>query len=250
MYGSSDQPTRTPTRKPSMNALLPPVTLVRPRTGPGALVLAGVLALVGCASNPATTEQVAKEERKPDEPDDAHKAEVLRRKIEIAELELAAVGARHGAALVAARTELSLAEGDLATFREFDRPTRVGMATLDLRGTADRAQEAADELAQIQAMYDGQDLDDLTREYVIARGRRHAERTAQRSELEEQNLVRLTDRSLPAEELKLTLAVDRARAKVEDAERSHEVERRTKSLALDDLRYELAQVEKKLAAKP
>lgn len=242
-----------------MHALRPSVTFARSRPLAGALVLAVVLGsglgLVGCAINPAAPDgrapdENAKDERKPGEPDDARKAEVLQRKIEVAELELAAMGARHGAALAAARTELTLAEGDLATFREFDRPTRVGMATLDLRATSDRAQEAAEELAQIQAMYDDQDLDDVTREFVIARGRRLAERTAQRIELEQQNLTRLTDRSLPAEEVKLTLAVDRARAKVEDAERSHEVERRNKSLALDDLRYELAQLQKKPATKP
>lgn len=234
MWGSFDQPTRAPTCKTSMNALRPSVTFARSRSHAGALVLVvlgGALGLVGCASNPGA-------------PDG------LQRKIEVAELELAAMAARHGAALTAARTELMLAEGDLATFRDFDRPTRVGLATLDLRGTTDRAQEAAEELAQIQAMYDDQDLDDVTREFVIARGRRQAERAAQRIEFEEQNLARLIDRSLPAEEVKLTLALDRARANVDDAARTHEVERRTKSLALDDLRYELVQLQKKLAAKP
>jgi hypothetical protein len=231
-----------------MTVLRQPVTVTRPRSVTGVFMLVGALALVGCAANPAAPDQAASPEAEAEE--NARKVEVLKRKIELGELELAALAARQGPALVAARTELALAEGELTTFRDFERPTRLGTAALDLRGTTDRAQEAADELAQIQVMYAEQDLDDLTAEFVVARGRRQAERAAERIKLEEQELARLTDRTLPAEEQKLALAVDRARAGVADAERSNEIERRNKELALDDLRFELAQLQKKLAAKP
>jgi hypothetical protein len=231
-----------------MTALRQPVTVTRPRSVTGVFLLVGALAFVGCAANPAAPDQAASPEAEAEE--NARKVEVLKRKIELGELELAALAARQGPALVAARTELALAEGELTTFRDFDRPTRLGTAALDLRGTTDRAQEAADELAQIQVMYAEQDLDDLTAEFVVARGRRQAERAAERIKLEEQELARLTDRTLPAEEQKLALAVDRARAGVADTERSNEIERRNKELALDDLRFELAQLQKKLAAKP
>jgi hypothetical protein len=231
-----------------MTALRQPVTVTRPRSVTGVFLLVGALAFVGCAANPAAPDQAASPEAEAEE--NARKVEVLKRKIELGELELAALAARQGPALVAARIELALAEGELTTFRDFDRPTRLGTAALDLRGTTDRAQEAADELAQIQVMYAEQDLDDLTAEFVVARGRRQAERAAERIKLEEQELARLTDRTLPAEEQKLALAVDRARAGVADTERSNEIERRNKELALDDLRFELAQLQKKLAAKP
>jgi hypothetical protein len=225
------------------------IALVRSRSLAGAFALAGALAFAGCASTAATPDEAQAPQKEEDE-DQARKASVLQRKIEIAELELAALVARQGAALATARTELTLAESELETFREIDRTTRLGLATLDLRGATDRAQEAADELAQIQVMYEEQDLDDVTREFVINRGRRHAERMAERNALEERNLARLTEHTLPNEELKLALAVDRARAGLADAEQSNEVERRNKELALDDLRYELAQLQKKLAAKP
>lgn len=232
-----------------MNLLRQQNAIARSRSLAGAFALVGALVLVGCAANPAASDQHASEpEREAEE--DARKVEVLQRKIALAELELAALAARQGAALAAARTELALAEGELQEFREFARPTRLGMAALDLRGTTDRAQEAAEELAQIQVMYKDQDLDDVTAEFVVARGKRQAERAAERIALEEQSLARLTGHTLPAEELKLTLAVDRARAGIADAERNDEVERRGKELALDDLRFELAQLRKKLAAKP
>ncbi len=231
-----------------MIALRPPIALTRSRALASACALAGVLALAGCASNGAAPDKPETPQAEAEE--EARNAEVLERKIDLAELELAALAARQGAALVAARTDLALAEAELDSFRHFDRPTRLGMAALDLRGTTDRAQEAAEELAQIQLMYKDQDLDDVTAEFVVARGKRQAERAAERIKLEEQNLARLTDRTLPVDEQKLALAVDRARASVADAERSNEVERRTKELALDDLRFELAQLQKKLAAKP
>lgn len=225
------------------------------RRSHGIVLLLGGLALGGCAASNGAREAApavagAKDDKKQKEAeDDKRKADVLRAKIEVAELERAALAARQASSLTAARTELELAERELAAFRELDRPTRIGLAELELRATSDRAQEAADELAQIQAMYQEQDLDDVTREFVIARGRRHAERTAERIRLEEQRLARLSEHTLRAEEQKLVLAVDRARAALADQERMHEVERRKKGLELDDMRHELAQVEKKLAAK-
>jgi hypothetical protein len=214
----------------------------------GGCALAGTLALGGCASNPA--EHDAANREREDKDDDAYEAASLQRKLDVAQRELAALSARQEAALAAARTELDLAEGKLETFREFERPSRLGETRLDLRTTKDRAQEAADELAQIEAMYEEQDLDDLTKEFVVARGRRQAERAAERVSLEEQDLTRLTERTLPAEELELRLAVDRAVAAVADAKSTQEIEQLSKQHEIEDLRHELAELQKKSAARP
>ncbi|MEZ6016665.1 MAG: hypothetical protein R3F49_16225 [Planctomycetota bacterium] len=235
-----------------MNRTLRHSVLAPSRRAAACALFAG-LALTGCASSKAErTPQPAKQggpaEQATDErAQDNRKAEVLHRKIEIGQLELAALVDRNEAAVAAARVELALAEGELATFRDLGRPTRLGLAELDLRGTRDRAQEAADELAQIELMYKDQDLDDVTAEFVVARGRRSAERAAQRIQLEEQNLIALRERTLPAEETKLALDVERARGALEAAEHSATIERRNKGLELDELRYELEQLEAKLA---
>ena len=88
-----------------------------------------------------------------------------------------AVGATFGAfdLLRHAQADVTMAEAKLATFREVDKPNRVAAQTLGLQTARDRAQEAADELAQVEIMYAEQDLNDMTREFVIQRERRAAD---------------------------------------------------------------------------
>ncbi len=202
---------------------------------------------VGCAASPeepAVEAIVAADEEGTE--DDARKAEVLQRKVDLATFEFAGAAAELGQAVMAAKAELALAEAALAAFQRFDRVTKQEEAELELQGTRDRAMEAAEELAQLEAMYREQDLDDKTREFVLSRGRRDAERAQQRIRLAERSLQQLVQEELPREETKLRLEVDRARAALSAAEHAEALDQRRRSLELDELRYELEEVTRKL----
>lgn len=224
-------------------------TPARTNTFPLALSLCAALAACASTSKPAATdapEMASDSNEKEGDADDPaereRKVAVQRRKIELAQLELEAAAAKHESAMLAARAELQMAESELETFRAYEVGTRVDSAQLDLRGTKDRAQEAAEELAQIELMYEDQDLDDRTAEFVVQRGRRNAERAAQRIAIEERGLERLTQRTLPAEEAKLALGVERARAGLRDTEAGARIELEQKRMELDDLRHELTKL--------
>lgn len=207
-----------------------------------------LLFLAACAAScnaPTTASSAPSGESK--RPLVEQKIEVQRAKIEAAELELESARAQSDASISAARVDVQLAHAQLAAFREFDVATRTASATLDLRGAEDRAAEAAEELAQIQIMYDEQDLDDLTREYVISRGRRNAERAAARIEITKRELERLKEHTLRHEERSLELAAERAEASLAAAERAAEIERRGKQISLQELRNGLAELERELA---
>ncbi len=70
------------------------------------------------------------------------------------------------------------------------------------------------ELAQIEIMYKDQNLDGLTAEFVVSRGRRNAERAAQRIEIQEFGFARFKNHELPQEEQGLSLPVEKAASAV------------------------------------
>jgi len=211
----------------------------------------------GCASAPAQpAEEVRSKEagaqgdsdEAREAADRARKAEVLQRKIDIATFEFAGAARDLGQALAVAKAELALAEAALATFQQYERMDRQAESELELQGVRDRAQEAAEELAQLEVMYREQDLDDRTREFVLSRGRRDAQRAQQRIQLAERAHERLVREDLPREETKLRLEVDQARAALAAAEHAEALDQRQRTLDLDELRYELEQVAEELRA--
>ena len=117
-----------------------------------------------------------------------------------------------------AQIEVELAKAKLVKFEKLDAPNRRASAELDLRSAKDRAQEAADELKQIELMYEGQDLQDLTAEFVVSRGRRNAERAAARIAIQERELDALVNHALPLERKQLALELERKRAGLKKAE--------------------------------
>jgi hypothetical protein len=220
-----------------------------------------VLLLTGCATTSVDGgDAPAADSAKKEEP--AKKIAELERKLEIARAKLA-IARLENEAFEAKQTvrarhlaeEVGLAEASLAKFQEADKPTPLASVKLDLRTTKDRAQEARDELAQIEIMYAEQDLDDLTAEFVVSRGRRQAERAEARIEIKEAELKALAERELPQEAKRLGLAVDRAKADAEAAAREAEIGRRNKAIAVqeaenavEDLEEELVEAKKEANA--
>jgi hypothetical protein len=165
--------------------------------------------------------------------------EIARNKLVQAELEQSSAEQSAAAALARARIELELSQARLLQFTELDRPNQLERARLGLLRAKDRAQEAADELAQIEIMYEEQDLQDRTAEFVVSRGRRTAERSAAQIKLEEQSLLSLEQHTLPQELKKLALDVTRKQDDLAEAERKLESTRLAKQIAVMGARQEI-----------
>ena len=182
------------------------------------------------------------------------KFEFASAKLEIAQLELEAHQEAHAAALRHAEAGVAMASERLTRHRDVDAPRRLAGEMLDLRAAKDRAQEAVDELKQIEIMYDEQDLDDMTAEFVVSRGRRNAERAEARIALQEAAFKALEERELPAQEASLGLDLQKAEAALATAVRKGEITRRNLQLAIDEatarlegLEADVEELEEKIA---
>ncbi|MAB79682.1 MAG: hypothetical protein CMJ89_10065 [Planctomycetes bacterium] len=214
-----------------------------------------VVLFSGCASTSEneTPSATAREIKSPGK--EARELDALERELGLARARLAKVELeqsfseeqletkiRHG------KTEIGIAEAGLARFREVDGPNQLASEKLNLRTAKDRAQEAADELKQIEIMYKEQDLDDLTAEFVVSRGRRSAERAAARIVIQEGTLLALEERELPQKEQELGLALDKAISGLQNTEREGEIVRHGKAIALQEAENEIARLENELVA--
>jgi len=177
----------------------------------------------------------------------AHKIAMAKARLSLQKMETDSYEAQQAVRLRHAAAEVDMAEAKLALFTNSEAPRRLASERLDLRSVTDRAKEAAEELAQIEIMYEGQDLDDVTAEFVVSRGRRTAERAAQRIEIQESALKALEEHELPQEESRLRLAAERAAASLEEAEREIAIARRRKGLERKEALRELKKLEKELA---
>ncbi len=169
----------------------------------------------------------AADNEKPDAEDSATKIKSLERKLALAAMKLEQAQLEAEAGLIAAQAsvrqsgeELAIAQGKMHQYREFDSKRGIEESRLALLGSKDRAEEAAEELAQIDLMYKDQDLDDRTAEFVIKRGRRNAERAAAHIQLEEMALAALTEHEVPREIRQHELTVSQKQIAVETAKRS------------------------------
>ena len=146
-----------------------------------------------------------------------------------------------------AGVEVNMAQAKLDVFRDSVAPQRLASEGLNLASTKDRAQQAADELAQIEIMYKDQDLDDLTAEFVVSRGRRNAERAAQRIEIQEAGFARLKNHELPSEEQGLALAVEKAASALQRLHGDREIDQYRKAIALKEARFDLTKLANELS---
>jgi len=208
----------------------------------GACASTGGTATVASPSAPA-----AREEKKPDLEalQVAERTAELEHQLAVLEMERSLKKAERD--LEHARAELAMAEAELLNFTSTVLGRRVAEASLGLQSIRDRAQEAQEELDQIQIMYDEQDLDDMTAEFVVVRGRRNAERAAARIAIEESEFATLQEHTLPMEQRRLELAVERKRGAVVDAERSLEINTTRQEMSVDKAERALEEAREELA---
>lgn len=229
------------------------------------LLAVALVPLTACASHDAAQESAAvastvnsaapesKPEAKPAEDNTAKIKGVERRmamtkaRLAVAELEMANFEIDLANKLAAAEAELTLAQQKLDQFDKVDLPQRIAQADLSMLRGKDRAQEAADELKQIELMYKDQDLNDMTAEFVVSRGKRNAERTMAQIKLDEAGIDTMKKLELPRERRRLELDLIAKKNAFESAKRDSEVQRKNKQIGLMSVQNELAGIEEEMA---
>jgi hypothetical protein len=135
-----------------------------------------------------------------------------------------------------AATELEFAKAKLEQFKAIEMPNRIAEAQLDLQRVRDSAKERADELAQIEAMYSEQKIDDKTKEFVLERGRRQAEAGAKQVEIAVRRHELATQHEIPREFARLQLDLAKKTSELEKARiglQTSRIEREIKQLSAE-----------------
>jgi len=207
--------------------------------------------------------EAAKKEEKEDKEDLAANMRGLKRKLTIAKakyehamLEMRAQERASMESIAYAGKDLELAEAKLKQFKEFDALNKMASAKLSLQRAKDSAAEAAEELKQIEIMYEEQDLEDMTAEFVISRGKRNAERQKQSLLIQERAYQALTDFEIPREVDALELEVEKKKNALEKAKVSADSNTLQKRIAImsaeagiEDLEDQLIKLQKKESSK-
>ncbi len=224
----------------------------------GLLVMCGMAFLgAGCSTIGASGEEelaVAEAAGDASDEDSAEKRESLQEKLAVAErrleharMELEMQGAEATFSVEMAVQERTIAQAELEQFIEFDLPGQSKRSELGLQRAKDSATEAAEELAQIELMYKEQDLEDMTAEFVINRGKRNAERTQRSLELQVRNHEALVGHELPREQQRRKMAVQRADHALKMAKARAKASALMKEISLMNTERELVELQKELA---
>ena len=138
---------------------------------------------------------------------------VAQHKLEKARLSTEHTRLRNAASLAKAEAELDVSTRKLKTFNERSAPNRIAWGELSLRRAEDRAQEAQEELEQLELMYSEDEFADQTKEIVLERGRRRLERSQRQLELQRKDFATLQEETLPVERREHELrAIDKEEA--------------------------------------
>lgn len=155
-----------------------------------------------------------------------------RDKLAIARLQVDLAEKRTETGRLRKERELELARSELAQFEESDAPTRLAKSKLDLARRRDAVTEQKEELAQLEMMYEQQDLADKTREIVLQRGKRRVERAEADLAIGERETATLEGKVLPRERAKLALEIDVKARELEEMKRDAESTLLDKRMAL------------------
>lgn len=182
---------------------------------------------------------------KKDAPPSGSKAAAMQNAVDVAALRLkkaeiavASQAEANKTAVDFARREVDLAKGKVESFKALEMPNKLAQAELDLRRAKDSAQEDAEELKQIEIMYDKQNLDDKTAEFVVNRGKRKAERSAAAIEIQTRGFELLAHHEMPRELARLQLDLERKQDELARATRNAESEAMDREIGLVSARGE------------
>jgi hypothetical protein len=222
------------------------------------LVVVTSCALNGCAT-PRTAAPKKAQADKPEAADKsaektASKRASLERKITVAELSLqqarleaTSAAQSSGKAVEHAAGDLALAQAKLTAYQTIEAPNRLSRKQLELQRARDSATEAQEELRQIEIMYEEQDLEDMTAEFVINRGKRNAERRKRSLQITERSLQLLTDHTIPTDIETRVLEVSRETESLAKARRSAEADELKKRIAVLNAESKLTELQEDLA---
>ena len=148
-----------------------------------------------------------------------HGVEVARIKLERARNEASEVAATNTINHERAKVELEMAARRLELFQKFEKPNKTAETQLQLVGAQDRLDEATEELQQLELMYKGDELGDMTKEIVIRRARRNLERQKASMAINAENARHTLEGQLPLEEQRLRSELTAKEADLKRSER-------------------------------
>lgn len=146
--------------------------------------------------------------------------------------------------------ELELARAEIAQFDELDAPNRIAKAHLDLTRRQDALSEQQEELAQLEMMYEKEDLADKTREIVLQRGKRRVERAKEELAIAARETQALETRTIPRERAKLQLEADAKSRELQSMKLESEAALLEKATAVKSAEADLQAAESKAGVKP
>ena len=145
------------------------------------------------------------------------------------------------------KKEIELTQAKLAQFVALDAPNRIAGAELKFQRAKDIAEEAQEELKQLEIMYKDQDLEDMTAEFVLNRGKRNAERRKRALAIEESELKSLRDHSIPQEQTSLELELAKKEKNLKKAELDAQIKLLQKEIAIRKVEAEIADMKEEMA---
>lgn len=144
------------------------------------------------------------------------------------------------------QTRLERTEQEMRLFLDVNKPTRIAQSEFNLQGTENRIQEQAEELEQLERMYEADDLTEETEEIVIRRARRALARARQSFAWQKQHHQLFVEVTLPHEEQDLQVKLERARQDVAAFEAASRPDLRRMELELEKARVGFERQEKAL----
>ncbi len=206
------------------------------------------------AGNPAAASGEKAAEEKAKDPKEAQKKVAeLEHKLQVAQIKVSVANLSTDGADLELREKrdhatkaLAAAQANLNFFNNIDAPNRTGRAELSLQGALNSAAEAQEELEQLALMYDEQDLEDMTREFVIQRGKRRAERAKKLIEFSTLDLRGLIEHKLKQEREGLEGAVLKAEQALQGIDRDAQQNKLNNSLKLSEANFALEKAQEAL----
>jgi hypothetical protein len=171
-----------------------------------------------------------------------------RDKAGIAKLQLVLAEKRAESGKLRKQRELEQARAELTQFDESDAPNQLARSKLDLARRRDALTEQQEELAQLEMLYEKQDLADKTREIVLQRGKRRVERAQDELAIAERESAALETKTLPRQRAKLAFEVEAKTRELDEQSCESEAGLLEKRLAVRSADAELKAAEDKAAA--
>jgi hypothetical protein len=169
-------------------------------------------------------------------------------KLAIAKLQQGLAESRASSSRARKEAELQFARGELSQFAECDGPSQIAKSKLELTRRRDALAEQQEELAQLEMLYEKQDLADKTREIVLQRGKRRVERAQEELAIAERDAATLESQSLPRQRARLELEVEAKARELDEQGLEIQAARLEKGLALREAEAALQAAQEKAAA--